>query len=77
MATLADSALRFAHVPHPAPTDPATRDAALADPGFGKLFADHMVTIDWSEDASWHDATVGPLQPLPLHPAAAVLHYAQ
>jgi len=34
MATLADSALRFTHVPHPAPTDPATRDAALADPGF-------------------------------------------
>jgi len=77
MATLADSALRFAHASHPAPTPPAVRDAALADPGFGKLFSDHMVTIEWSEDAGWHDAVVGPLQPLPLHPAAAVLHYAQ
>ena len=68
---------RFTHLPHPAPTPPAARDAMLADPGFGKVFTDHMVSIDWSEQAGWHSATLGPLAPLSLHPAAAVLHYAQ
>jgi len=77
MATLAESPLTFTRLPHPAPVAVATRDQLLADPGFGKLFSDHMVTIDWSEDAGWHNASVGPLAAIPLHPAAAVLHYAQ
>ncbi|MBD3731019.1 MAG: branched-chain amino acid aminotransferase [Sphingomonadales bacterium] len=53
------------------------RDAALANPGFGTLFSDHMVSIDYTEERGWHDAVVGPRQPIPLDPAAAVLHYAQ
>ena len=77
MATLAESKVTFTRLPHPAPVAVATREALLADPGFGKQFSDHMVTIEWSEGRGWHDAAVGPLQPLPLHPAAAVLHYAQ
>ena len=76
-APAATSTLVFARVPHPAPVLRATRAEALADPGFGKLFSDHMVSIEWSVDAGWSDAVVGPLQPLALHPAAAVLHYAQ
>ncbi len=67
----------FAHITHPAPTAPAQRDALLADPGFGKLFSDHMVTVRYSVDKGWHDAQVGPRQPIALDPAAAVLHYAQ
>ncbi|MBD3775386.1 MAG: branched-chain amino acid aminotransferase [Rhodobacteraceae bacterium] len=55
----------------------AVRDAALANPGFGTLFSDHMVSIDYTEERGWHDAVVGPRQPIPLDPAAAVLHYAQ
>ena len=35
----------FAHLPHPAPVPSETRDEALADPGFGSIFTDHMVTI--------------------------------
>ncbi len=81
MATLAppQSAARtaFTHLPHPSPVPADVRVAALADPGFGKLFSDHMVSIDWSEGEGWHSHTVGPLQPISLHPAAAVLHYAQ
>jgi len=77
MATLAESPLTFTRHPHPAPMAVATREQLLADPGFGKLFTDHMVTIDWDEDSGWHGAQVGALAPLPLHPAAAVLHYAQ
>ncbi len=77
MATSAESLLAFTRLAHPSPTPAATRDGLLADPGFGKQFSDHMVTIEWSEARGWHDATVGPLQAIPLHPAAAVLHYAQ
>ncbi len=71
------AALPFAHVPHPAPTADAVRAGLVADPGFGKIFSDHMVTIDWTEGQSWHSARLGPRQPIPLDPAASVLHYAQ
>lgn len=78
MATLADSpALAITRLPHPSPVDPAARDAAIAQPGFGTLFTDHMISIDWDEGKGWHDATLGPRQPISLDPAAAVLHYAQ
>lgn len=71
------AALPFAHVPHPAPTAEAVRSGLVADPGFGKIFSDHMVTIEWTEGQGWHSATLGPRQPIALDPAAAVLHYAQ
>jgi branched-chain amino acid aminotransferase len=81
MATLAEApemtTLPFTRVPHPAPTAVAGREAALANPGFGKLFSDHMVTIEWNAAQGWHSATLGPRGPLTLDPAAAVLHYAQ
>ena len=75
MAT--DPALTFTRIAHPAPVPAEVRANVLAEPGFGKHFSDHMVTIQWSEEAGWHDPVVGPLQPLSLHPAASVLHYAQ
>ena len=77
MAQTADSSLPFTRLPHPAPLDAARRAEVLANPGFGTSFSDHMVSIDWDEGQGWHDATVGPFQPIPLHPAASVLHYAQ
>jgi branched-chain amino acid aminotransferase len=70
-------ALDIARLPHPAPVPGATRAEAIADPGFGKVFTDHMVTIEWDEGRGWHDATLGPRAPLSLDPACAVLHYAQ
>jgi branched-chain amino acid aminotransferase len=77
MATLAKPRIAFTRLPHPAPVPAAPRAALLADPGFGKVFSDHMVSIAWSEDRGWHSATLGPRGPLSLDPAAAVLHYAQ
>ncbi|MEZ5694888.1 MAG: branched-chain amino acid aminotransferase [Sphingomonadaceae bacterium] len=71
------SDIAFTTLPHPAPTPVAERDAVLANPGFGMVFSDHMVTIDWTEGTGWHDAMVCPFAPIPMHPAAAVLHYAQ
>ncbi|MXO61463.1 branched-chain amino acid aminotransferase [Qipengyuania oceanensis] len=67
----------FSSIPHPAPVPGETRQQALADPGFGTLFSDHMVSIDWEEGKGWHNATVGPREPLSLDPATAVFHYAQ
>jgi branched-chain amino acid aminotransferase len=71
------AALPFTQVPHPAPTADQVRAGLVADPGFGKIFSDHMVTIDWTEGQGWHSATLGPRAPIALDPAAAVLHYAQ
>ena len=55
----------FAHLPHPAPVPSATRDQALADPGFGSLFTDHMVTIAFDPEHGWHDAKLCPRAPIP------------
>jgi branched-chain amino acid aminotransferase len=59
------------------PTDPARRAEILAAPGFGRFFTDHMVTATWTPDAGWHDGRIEPYGPIPLDPAAGVLHYAQ
>ncbi|WP_108787828.1 branched-chain amino acid aminotransferase [Erythrobacter sp. Alg231-14] len=75
--------MQFTTIPHPAPTPDAEREAAIADPGFGTVFTDHMVTIDYDEadkeagGTGWHSPTIGPRVPIPLDPAASVLHYAQ
>ena len=69
--------MEFQQLPHPAPVPGATREQAIADPGFGKVFTDHMVSIDYDEGEGWHSTTLGPLEAIPLHPAASVLHYAQ
>lgn len=53
------------------------REALLADPGFGNVFTDHMVSIVWTKDAGWHDAEVLPYGPIPMDPASSVLHYGQ
>lgn len=70
----------FTRQPHLAPLADAERAEILQDPGFGKAFTDHMVSVDWtwSEDGgSWHDARVEPYGPISLDPAASVLHYGQ
>ncbi|MBB4859487.1 branched-chain amino acid aminotransferase [Novosphingobium chloroacetimidivorans] len=77
MATIAEPELQFTTRPVDAPISAQVRAAVLANPGFGTQFSEHMVTIEWSEKRGWHDAVVGPRQPIALDPAAAVLHYAQ
>src|SRR4029434_8512017 len=49
----------------------------LKNPGCGGVFSDHMVTIRYHESQGWHDARIEPRAPIPMDPAAAVLHYAQ
>ena len=48
-----------------------------ADLGFGQIFTDHMFLADFQEEKGWYDPRVEPYAPIPLDPAAAVLHYAQ
>jgi branched-chain amino acid aminotransferase len=59
------------------PCPAAERQRLLAEPGFGLVFTDHMITIDWSQERGWHDAALVPYGPLSLDPAVQVLHYAQ
>jgi branched-chain amino acid aminotransferase len=59
------------------PLPPADRSALLANPGFGRAFTDHMVTIRYTEGRGWHDGKVEARGMLPLDPSTMVLHYAQ
>jgi branched-chain amino acid aminotransferase len=77
MSLLADTTLTFAVTRSLTPLPDAEREAVLADPGFGQTFTDHMVDICWSAKGGWHRPRVQPYGPIPLDPAAAVLHYAQ
>ena len=43
--------------------------------GFGKIFTDHMLIVDWEEGKGWFDARIVPFGTIRLHPAATVLHY--
>jgi branched-chain amino acid aminotransferase len=69
--------LDFAIEPNARPLPEDERAALLTAPRFGQLFTDHMVTIMYDVDRGWHSARVRAVEPLPLHPATAVFHYAQ
>ncbi|MCS5496319.1 branched-chain amino acid aminotransferase [Cnuibacter physcomitrellae] len=78
--TIADTTtfpLRFELTPSTDAREEAEREVILADPGFGQHFTDHMISIDWTIQDGWHNASVVPYGPLQLDPSAAVLHYAQ
>jgi branched-chain amino acid aminotransferase len=63
--------------PHGAPVAAGERAPRIADPGFGRVFTDHMAVIDYSTATGWHDPRIVARAPLTLDPACAVLHYAQ
>lgn len=69
--------LDFEIQPNTAPVSVADRAALLVNPGFGRVFTDHMVTIRYADGKGWYDARVEARAPIPLDPATAVLHYAQ
>jgi branched-chain amino acid aminotransferase len=71
------TSLAFEIEPHLNPVAPDVRAERLANPGFGRVFTDHMVTIRYSEGQGWHGARVHARGPIEIDPATAVLHYAQ
>jgi branched-chain amino acid aminotransferase len=67
----------FEILPTAQPVPAAERSARLRDPGFGRVFTDHMVTVRYTDGKGWYDARVEARAPIPMDPATAVLHYAQ
>ena len=45
--------------------------------GFGEIFTDHMLLIDYDTNRGWHNARIEAYGYLRLDPAAACLHYGQ
>jgi branched-chain amino acid aminotransferase len=73
----ASTGLAFIRHPHPAPVAATDRARLLENPGFGRVFTDHMVTIRYNEAEGWHDARIEPRAPFLMDASSAVLHYAQ
>lgn len=75
MSTVAG--IHFKVTPSTRPVPPAERERLLAQPGFGKVFTDHLVSITWNSEQGWHGAELRPYGPLSMDPATVFLHYAQ
>lgn len=45
--------------------------------GFGKVFTDRMLMIEWKAGVGWTGARIEPYAPFVLDPACLVFHYAQ
>ncbi len=71
MATLDVKDIRFEKV---AQTKEKTPEDKL---GFGAVYTDHMLLIDWDDQEGWHDPRIVPYGPFSLDPATAVFHYGQ
>ncbi|MGR6327783.1 branched-chain amino acid aminotransferase [Sphingomonas sp. XXL09] len=67
----------FRFDPSQTPVAANERAARLVDPGFGRVFTDHMALIRYTEGKGWHDAQITARAPLTVDPSTAVLHYAQ
>ena len=63
--------------PSSKPVSAEERAKLLIDPGFGRVFTDHMAIIEYDEEDGWHDARITARQPFTMDPASPVLHYAQ
>ena len=61
---------------NPTPLADAERRAILANPVFGQVFTDHMVTMEYRNGA-WGPLELKPFAPLVLSPATLALHYGQ
>ena len=71
------AAIPFAIRPSGNPVAAERRAELLAQPGFGQVFTDHMVTMAWTEERGWHDGLLRPYGPVSMDPASQVFHYAQ
>ena len=45
--------------------------------GFGQVFTDHMLLMDYTTQAGWHQARIEPYGPFALEPSTIVFHYGQ
>jgi branched-chain amino acid aminotransferase len=77
MVASLDNEIDFEIHPSPSPVPGADRERLLAAPGFGQIFTDHMITLRWSAERSWHEGKLEPYGPFMLDPATSVFHYGQ
>jgi len=63
--------------PSSSPRSAQERARLLADPGFGQIFSDNMVSIRYAQDAGWHDAVLSAHAPITVDPSTSALHYGQ
>lgn len=75
MPATATSPFSFEPAPNPVSADERAR--LLADPGFGRVFTDHMALVEYDEERGWTNARITARTPFQLDPATPVLHYAQ
>jgi branched-chain amino acid aminotransferase len=69
--------VQFAVQPSGTPVDAEARAEILANPAFGRVFTDHMVSASWTVEQGWHDAKLSAYAPISVDPASVVLHYGQ
>ncbi|MBC7582168.1 MAG: branched-chain amino acid aminotransferase [Tardiphaga sp.] len=69
--------LTFDVQPSENPVIETERTTKLENPGFGRVFTDHMAIVRYNPTEGWHGARIGTRASFPLDPATAVLHYAQ
>src|SRR5438445_13420679 len=69
--------ITFKVTPAAARVSASERQRILGNPGFGKVFSEHMAVAKWSRERGWHDAEVRPYGPIAFDPGTSVLHYAQ
>jgi branched-chain amino acid aminotransferase len=75
MDQVQEQTFSFEKSPNPLPA--GEREALLRNPGWGRVFTDHMVTMRYTEQRGWHDGKLGPRTDVHLAPASMVLHYSQ
>lgn len=59
------------------PASDSERAAALANPGFGRYFTDHVAQATWTADRGWGDDAVAAIHGIASHPGSAAWHYGQ
>jgi len=45
--------------------------------GFGTIFTDYMLNMDYNPDKGWHNPRIEPYGPMEMDPSTIVLHYGQ
>jgi len=58
--------LQFEIQPATNPTSEKERAARLVDPGFGRIFTDHMAVVRYNKAKGWHGARVESRANFPL-----------
>jgi len=66
--------LKFEIQPTAKPTPDKDRAEKLVDPGFGRVFTDHMAIVRYNQARGWHGARIEARASFSLDPATAVLH---